>query len=272
CRRRRRGAGLPLFGFPAPQPCRVLHTVRVFADEAQLPGPSGHNVLAAAHPAAARLGGRGVRFWHLGGLSQGARPVVFPRPFPAGRRPRQREPARGADRDGHPAGGRPRPPRHVLRRRLGGRGGADGCRPPGHHVSQRRTGSDRRMPGPARVRCPAASGTGRSEPGVAGLTAALAGYSVWVLFNFDWAPATGAFWLLAGTLWSACSPPYAVGRSPERRVGSRVWQPALATVLVVAATVFAVFPILADTWYLRGRADLSVQVDPLQAQYHWSLG
>src|SRR5207253_11476229 len=60
---------------------------------------------------------------------------------------------------------------------------------------------------------------GRSEPGVAGLTAALAGYSVWVLFNFDWAPATGAFWLLAGTLWSACSPPYAVGRSPERRVG-----------------------------------------------------
>jgi len=43
-------------------------------------------------------------------------------------------------------------------------------------------------------------------------------------------------------------------------------------VLVVAATVFAVFPILADTWYLRGRADLSVQVDPLQAQYHWSLG
>src|SRR5207249_1494784 len=113
---------------------------------------------------------------------------------------------------------------------------------------------------------------GRSEPGVAGLTAALAGYSVWVLFNFDWAPATGAFWLLAGTLWSACSPPYAVGRSPERRVGSRVWQPALATVLVVAATVFAVFPILADTWYLRGRADLSVQVDPLQAQYHWSLG
>ena len=113
---------------------------------------------------------------------------------------------------------------------------------------------------------------GRSEPGVAGLTAALAGYSVWVLFNFDWAPATGAFWLLAGTLWSACSPPYAVGRSPERRVGSRVWQPALATVLVVAATVFAVFPTLADTWYLRGRADLSVQVDPLQAQYHWSLG
>jgi tetratricopeptide (TPR) repeat protein len=41
---------------------------------------------------------------------------------------------------------------------------------------------------------------------------------------------------------------------------------------VVVAIVFAVLPVLADVWYVRGRADLAVRVDPLQAQYHWSLG
>jgi tetratricopeptide (TPR) repeat protein len=42
--------------------------------------------------------------------------------------------------------------------------------------------------------------------------------------------------------------------------------------LVIAAVVFAVFPVLADVWYLRGRSDLAVRVDPLQAQYHWAFG
>jgi O-antigen ligase len=37
---------------------------------------------------------------------------------------------------------------------------------------------------------------------VGALAAACIGFTVWVLFNFDWAPATGAFWLLAGTAWS----------------------------------------------------------------------
>jgi hypothetical protein len=45
-----------------------------------------------------------------------------------------------------------------------------------------------------------------------------------------------------------------------------------ATTLVAAAVVFAAFPVLADVWYLKGRADLAVRVDPLQAQYHWALG
>jgi len=35
------------------------------------------------------------------------------------------------------------------------------------------------------------------------LAAACIGYSVWVLPNFDWAPATGAFWLMAGTALAA---------------------------------------------------------------------
>ena len=128
----------------------------------------------------------------------------------------------------------------------------------------------------------------RSEPHVGGLTAALVGFSVWVAFNFDWAPATGMFWLLAGALWSAASPSPRSGEQSKgagsasitgsaRRGGVRnpvliAWQPALAVMLAMAAIEFAAFPVLADVWYLKGRADLSVKIDPLQAQYHWAVG
>jgi O-antigen ligase len=125
---------------------------------------------------------------------------------------------------------------------------------------------------------------GRAEPGVAGLAGALAGYSVWVCFNFDWAPATGAFWLLLGTMWSLAIPPPPIGgrarvgglsihpvTGPGRREAN-LFRASLAAALVLVATVLAVFPVLADVWYLKGRADLAVRADPLQAQYHWSLG
>ncbi len=119
----------------------------------------------------------------------------------------------------------------------------------------------------------------RSNRDVAALSAALAGYTVWVFFNFDWAPATGAFWLLAGTLWSVKAPPHSWGDGPEARRGAAggaarryPWRPAAAVALVAAAVAFAVFPVLADVWYLKGRADLAVKVDPLQAQYHWAVG
>jgi O-antigen ligase len=116
----------------------------------------------------------------------------------------------------------------------------------------------------------------RGELNVPGLAGALAGYTVWVLFNFDWAPATGAFWLLAGALWSSSSLPRSPGEEAPReapgRRGATALRVALAASLAVAATVLAVFPVLADVWYLKGRADLAVRVDPLQAQYHWSLG
>ena len=108
----------------------------------------------------------------------------------------------------------------------------------------------------------------RLEPNVAPLAGALVGYTVWVIPNFDWAPATGAFWLLAGALWSAAGqaagPPAA---SPPRK-----WGGVVALVLVAAAVVLAAFPVLADVWFRQGRPDLSIKVDPLQAQYHWSLG
>jgi len=114
----------------------------------------------------------------------------------------------------------------------------------------------------------------RLDRDVAALSAALVGYTVWVVFNFDWSPATGAFWLLAGTLWSvigAAKPLSPRGEGPHLG-GGRGIRAVVSTALVLLAVVFAVFPLLADVWYLRGRSDLSVQVDPFQAQYHWSLG
>jgi O-antigen ligase len=106
----------------------------------------------------------------------------------------------------------------------------------------------------------------RVDSDVAGLAAALVGYTVWVAVNFDWAPVTGVFWLLAGTLWSMSGEKVAAVRL-NNAIASGV-----ALLLVLAAVVFAVLPVLADVRYLRGRSDLAVQVDPLQAQYHWAIG
>ncbi|HXJ49338.1 MAG TPA: O-antigen ligase family protein [Candidatus Acidoferrum sp.] len=112
---------------------------------------------------------------------------------------------------------------------------------------------------------------------VASLGAACVGYTVWVLFNFDWAPATGAFWLLAGTLWSAIRSADAdqVAR-PDARVPAAgapaPWRSATAIGLALAAIGLGALPLLADAWYLQGRAELAVRIDPLQARYHWALG
>ena len=109
------------------------------------------------------------------------------------------------------------------------------------------------------------------------LAAGCIGYSVWVVFNFDWVPATGAFWLLAGTAWSAVraaetetdSPvPASHGQNAVRRAAAGLGAMALA----VAVVWLAAMPVLADIWYYQSRSDLSVVVDPLQARYHWILG
>ena len=116
----------------------------------------------------------------------------------------------------------------------------------------------------------------RAAPGVGPLGAACIGYCVWVLFNFDWAPATGAFWLLAGAAWSAIRASEAgagvEAAPPEPGTELRWWRSGLAVALGAAAVVLAAMPVLADIWYYQNRADLSVRVDPLQARYHWSLG
>ena len=108
------------------------------------------------------------------------------------------------------------------------------------------------------------------------LVAACIGYSVWVFFNFDWAPATGAFWLLAGTAWSGVR---AAETRPEASAGpSAAVMPMAnlrslgAVALALAAVWLAVIPLLADVWYFHSRLDLAVAVDPLQAHYHRVFG
>jgi O-antigen ligase len=111
---------------------------------------------------------------------------------------------------------------------------------------------------------------------VGALAAACIGYTVWVIFNFDWAPATGAFWLLAGTAWSSV-------RAAEAEAGSgaaggapvpqmRTLRSAGAVVAAIAVVWLSVLPVLADTWFYHSRLDLAVAADPLQARYHWALG
>ena len=112
----------------------------------------------------------------------------------------------------------------------------------------------------------------RFTDSVAALTAACLGYTVWVLFNFDWAPTTGAFWLLAGAAWSGVRAPETT--TSERPVPGGVtwWRSAVAVFLVATATALAVLPMLADVWYAHGRSDLAATLDPLQARYHWTWG
>ncbi len=117
----------------------------------------------------------------------------------------------------------------------------------------------------------------RFGPDVGALAAACAGYTIWVLFNFDWAPATGAFWLLAGTAWSAVrtaeSPALNASTAEAPAMQSpALWRTGVAVALAVLAVGLGAFPILADAWYRQGRVELSVVVDPLQARYHWALG
>jgi O-antigen ligase len=108
------------------------------------------------------------------------------------------------------------------------------------------------------------------------LAAAGIGYSVWVLFNFDWAPATGAFWLLAGTAWSGVRAAETVGTEPVGTTRASAAPTSVRSLAAVALAVVAVWlgvlPILADAWFYKGRLDLAVAYDPLQARYHRVLG
>jgi hypothetical protein len=113
---------------------------------------------------------------------------------------------------------------------------------------------------------------------VGSIAAACIAYTVWVLFNFDWAPATAVFWLLAGLGWSAVQARSArdAGVAPEpvddRQASVPVRRVAAALALVLLAVAFGVMPVLAEAWYAQGRSDLAISVDPLQSQYHRALG
>lgn len=117
----------------------------------------------------------------------------------------------------------------------------------------------------------------RFSDDVGALAAACVGYSVWVFFNFDWAPATGAFWLLAGTAWAGVRAAQVGQGTSAVSLGSSVSAPGVrrsivAVAIALVAVVLGVLPVLADVWYLQGRLELSMRVDPLQARYHWALG
>ena len=115
----------------------------------------------------------------------------------------------------------------------------------------------------------------RFTDSVAALASACVGYTVWVAFNFDWAPATGAFWLLAGAAWSAVRSAEAAPVAEVRATPPSWVTPArsLAAIAFAAALIgLAVLPVVADVWYFQNRADLAVRADPLQSRYHWALG
>ena len=113
----------------------------------------------------------------------------------------------------------------------------------------------------------------RFADSVAMLGAAAVGYTVWVAFNFDWAPATGPFWLLVGTAWAATrfSAP-AEDRPAEAHESHSPVADLAAIALVLLGVVLGVLPVLADVWYYHGQSSMSVVADPLQAQYHRGYG
>ena len=138
----------------------------------------------------------------------------------------------------------------------------------------------------------------RDLPGLAGLAGAAAAYLVWSLVNFDWAPATAPFWLLAGAAWPGETlPPGGGGQGggaaqtddAEMRARSRPPPPRpspsggegaraegvrwlAAGGLVVLGLVLAVPPVVADVFPARGQPGRAAAVDPLQPAYQTEVG
>ncbi|HEY4024879.1 MAG TPA: O-antigen ligase family protein [Candidatus Dormibacteraeota bacterium] len=106
----------------------------------------------------------------------------------------------------------------------------------------------------------------RDLPGAAGLAGAAAAYLVWSLVNFDWAPATAAFWLLAGAAWPGA------GRAAPPAVRWETARNGAALVAVVAGLAAAVPPQVADVLYFLGRPGRAAAVDPLQPTYLTASG
>jgi hypothetical protein len=104
----------------------------------------------------------------------------------------------------------------------------------------------------------------------AAIGAAWIAYAVWALLNFEWAPATGPLWVLAGVAWAALRE-HPGGAEPRRRV------PALAAALLTPLTgaavlCFAVLPAIADRYEFAGDHATAAALDPLQAYYHEQVG
>src|SRR5262252_6874930 len=81
----------------------------------------------------------------------------------------------------------------------------------------------------------------REAPGAAGFAGAAAAYLVWSLVNFDWVPATAAFWLLLGAGWP--------GAPAVRAWAGMRLRAIAAAVAVVAGLALAVPAQVADVLY-----------------------
>lgn len=106
------------------------------------------------------------------------------------------------------------------------------------------------------------SRSARAEPELVAVLAAWAGYLVAVQLNFDWVPATGPLWLLAGVAWASV-----LGPQPSRRLPTWAGLVAIAPLAAVAVG-FGVLPVVADQSATRGDPTAATRLDPLQARYH----
>jgi len=102
------------------------------------------------------------------------------------------------------------------------------------------------------------------------LLAAILAYTVWAAVNFDWVPATGPLWLLAGAGWASAREPGSGEAAAARRPSLPVL--AVATAALAASVYFGILPMLADIAYHAGRPAQAVTLYPLQARYHRALG
>ena len=110
----------------------------------------------------------------------------------------------------------------------------------------------------------------REVPETAGLAGAAAAYLASVLLNFDWAPATAAFWLLAGVAWTGPEQP-AEPFSPLPTRPSSGWAKGVRLLAAGAALAIclglALVPMAADAAYYRGQLDRAGALDPWQPRY-----
>jgi O-antigen ligase len=106
---------------------------------------------------------------------------------------------------------------------------------------------------------------------MAGLAGAWAAYAAWAVLNFDWVPATGPLWLLAGVAWAAAREP-----ADEPAVaGTRppAWAAAALTPVLLAVVVArgALAP-AADRLEFGDDHAGAARLDALQAYYHEQAG
>jgi O-antigen ligase len=113
----------------------------------------------------------------------------------------------------------------------------------------------------------AGPGSWGAEPGVAGIAGAAAAYLAWALVNFDWAPATAALWLLAGS--AAGGPP---GRVADGAPSRRGWRYLLGGALAVVGLAVALPAQVADVLYYQGEPRRAAALDPLQPAYWAAQG